>query len=105
MNKRDEHYTIYYPPRALANYIPAYLLLLFVTIPILYMGLNMLYCPALDSVDSIWDTRSNKTTSTTSSSINDDNTNSFTFSDSLPEIYDEDVRVINLRIRQKLNTG
>jgi hypothetical protein len=90
----------------LANYIPAYLLLLFVTIPILYMGLNMLYCPALDSVDSIWDTRSNKAPSTTSSSsINDDNTNSFTFSDSLPEIYDEDVRVINLRIRQKLNTG
>lgn len=99
-NTRDEHYTIFYPPRALASYIPAYLLLLFITIPILYMGMNMCSCPALDSIDSIWDTRSNAAPLTSSSS-----SPSFIFSDSLPEIYDEDVTSINLRIRQRLNAG
>ena len=82
----------------MASYIPAYLLLLFITIPILYMGMNMCSCPALDSIDSIWDTRSNAVPLASSSP-------SFIFSNSLPEIYDEDVTSINLRIRQRLNAG
>ena len=40
---RDEQYRIYYPPRELAGYIPAYLALLFVFIPVIYMGLNIVY--------------------------------------------------------------
>ena len=60
----------------------------------------MCSCPALDSIDSILDTRSNAAPLTSSSS-----SPSFIFSDSLPEIYDEDVTSINLRIRQRLNVG
>mmetsp|Transcript_4682 Transcript_4682/g.9250 ORF Transcript_4682/g.9250 Transcript_4682/m.9250 type:complete len:141 (+) Transcript_4682:141-563(+) len=54
----DENYGSYYPPRELAGYLPAYLSILFVFAPILYMGLNMaMACPNnLDNIDWIWDT-------------------------------------------------
>lgn len=55
---RDENYGSYYPPRELAGYLPAYLSILFVFAPILYMGLNMtMACPKnVDNIDWIWDT-------------------------------------------------
>jgi len=40
---RDEPYRYYYTARESAGYIPAYLALLFVFIPVLYMGLNIVY--------------------------------------------------------------
>lgn len=40
---RAEPYRYYYPPRELAGYIPAYLALLFIFIPVMYMGLNIVY--------------------------------------------------------------
>jgi len=40
---RDEPYRYYYPARELAGYIPAYLALLFVFTPVLYIGLNIVY--------------------------------------------------------------
>lgn len=47
----------HYPPRVLAGHIPAYLMMLFVCLPFLYMGLNMMSSPALDDIDTLWDTR------------------------------------------------
>lgn len=101
----DENYTTYYPPRELAAYIPAYLALLFVFVPILYMGLNMLSCPAVDSIDGMWDTQSN------CQSMKDDvNARCVPFMDegvnySVPTICDEDVRSVNLRLRQNYIIG
>ena len=98
----DKNYTTYYPPRDLAAYIPAYVALLFVFVPILYMGLNMLSCPAVDSIDGIWDTQSN------CKSVNGDvNVRCGSFMDqgasySVPTICDEDVRSVNLRLRQNI---
>lgn len=115
LQNRDEHYTTYYPPRELAGYIPAYLSLLFVFAPILYMGLNMVTCPKVDDIDGIWDTRSNMCVE--SSACNNDtsredllrestqecgNHNTSNEIDSLPAICDEDVRLVNARIRQQL---
>ena len=123
MPSSDEHYTTYYPPRVLAGYIPAHLVLLFVIAPVLYMGLNMLSCPSVDSIDGMWDTRSNLLCCDTSISapMKDDDPvvyysmgesrkeyNNDTFInggqsiESLPAICDEDVRAVNLRIRQNL---
>jgi len=110
---RDVHYTAYYPPRELAGYIPAYLSLLFVFVPILYMGLNMITCPKVDCIDGIWDTRSNACCMEDYSIRNDDLLgeckkecgnvdNTSNQIDSLPAICDEDVRLVNLRIRQQL---
>ena len=99
---RDENYTTYYPPRDLAAYIPAYLALLFVFVPILYMGLNMLSCPAVDSIDNIWDTQS------TCNSMNKDVVSRCSpvmgkgVNYSVPTICDEDVRSVNLRLRQNI---
>lgn len=65
------------------------------------MGLNMLSCPAVDSTDGIWDTQSNNC-----HSMNDDvNARCVPFMDkganySVPTICDEDVRSVNLRLRQ-----
>mmetsp|Transcript_9385 Transcript_9385/g.21174 ORF Transcript_9385/g.21174 Transcript_9385/m.21174 type:complete len:163 (+) Transcript_9385:184-672(+) len=109
----DVHYTAYYPPRELAGYIPAYLSLLFVFVPILYMGLNMITCPKVDCIDGIWDTRSNACCMEDYSIRNDDLLgeckkecgnvdNTSNQIDSLPAICDEDVRLVNLRIRQQL---
>mmetsp|Transcript_4012 Transcript_4012/g.7157 ORF Transcript_4012/g.7157 Transcript_4012/m.7157 type:complete len:159 (-) Transcript_4012:460-936(-) len=105
----DEHYTAYYPPRELAVYIPAYLALLLVFVPILYMGLNMLTCPTVDSIDGIWDTRSTNfgTASMRAESSGEctnecDNNNTANQIASLPAICDEDIKLVNLRIRQQL---
>lgn len=95
----DENYTTYYPPRELAGYIPAYLSLLFVFAPFLYMGLNMRTCPAVDSVDGIWDTRSN---ACREEGEDCDGCGSGVPIGSLPAICDEDVRSVNLRIRERL---
>lgn len=67
------------------------------------MGLNMLSCPAVDSIDGIWDTQSNNC-----KSMNGDGC--VTFMDkgadfSVPTICDEDVRSVNLRIRQNISSG
>ncbi len=102
----DKNYTTYYPPRELAAYIPAYLALLFVLAPILYMGLNMLSCPAVDSIDGIWDTKSNNF----QSRIKDVNVRCVPLMDkganySVPTICDEDVRSVNLRLRQNYIIG
>mmetsp|Transcript_33074 Transcript_33074/g.71484 ORF Transcript_33074/g.71484 Transcript_33074/m.71484 type:complete len:162 (+) Transcript_33074:76-561(+) len=114
----DEHYTTYYPPRQLAGYIPAYVALIFVFGPILYMGLNMLSCPKDDSIHGIWDTRSNAVFNNNMASSMcadlcsegsmENECNNFNISneiDSLPSICDVDVKLINLRIRQGLNTN
>lgn len=100
---RDENYTTYYPPRDLAGYIPAYLVLLFVSVPFMYMGLNMLSCPPVDSIDHIWDTQSIPSCSSTSLFVAKD-----VYKDqgrvddySVPTICDEDVRLVNLRLRQQ----
>eukprot|EP00985_Skeletonema_marinoi_P004722 scaffold2051_cov139-Skeletonema_marinoi.AAC.6 len=95
-------YRAYYPPRDLAAYIPAYLALLFVFVPILYMGLNMLSCPAVDSIDNIWDTQStcnsmNKDVDARCSPVMGKGVNY-----SVPTICDEDVRSVNLRLRQNI---
>ena len=81
----------------MAGYIPAYLVLLFVFIPVMYMGLNMMTCPKVDSIDGIWDTRSNECDCDKSDFACGDGP-----TDSLPAICDEDVRQVNLRIRQQL---
>ena len=117
ISSSDEHYTTYYPTRALAGYIPAYLVLLFVFAPILYMGLNMLSCPSVDSIDGIWDTRSNLCCNSSVSTKSDDdhmmcsvgtcsngcNNDSFINGnqsiESLPTLCDKDVRMVNSRIR------
>ena len=65
------------------------------------MGLNMLSCPAVDSVDNIWDTQSNNCKSMNGDgcvSFMDDGTNY-----SVPTICDEDVRSVNLRIRRNIS--
>lgn len=54
---RDERYRIFYPSRELAGYIPAHLGLLFIGIPLVYMGLNIVYHD-LDDYE-IWNTRYN----------------------------------------------
>mmetsp|Transcript_37757 Transcript_37757/g.91001 ORF Transcript_37757/g.91001 Transcript_37757/m.91001 type:complete len:143 (-) Transcript_37757:504-932(-) len=102
MKHIDDNYTTYYyyPPRELAGYIPAYISLLFVFVPILYMGLNMLTCPKVDSIDGIWDTRSNACAENENERGNANNSNQI---DPLPTICDEDVRSVNLRIRQQLS--
>jgi hypothetical protein len=100
---RDENYTTYYPPRDLAGYIPAYLVLLFVSVPFMYMGLNMLSCPPVDSIDHIWDTQSIPSSSSTSlfatKDVNKDQRRVGDYS--VPTICDEDVRLVNLRLRQQ----
>ncbi len=69
------------------------------------MGLNMLSCPAVDSIDGIWDTQSN------CQSMNKDvNARCVPFMDegenySVPTICDEDVRSVNLRLRQNYIIG
>lgn len=99
---RDENYTTYYPPRDLAGYIPAYLVLLVVSALFIYMGLNMLSCPSVDSIDNIWDTQSIPSCSSTSLFATKDvykdqrGVNDY----SVPIICDEDVRLVNLRLRQ-----
>mmetsp|Transcript_14353 Transcript_14353/g.30569 ORF Transcript_14353/g.30569 Transcript_14353/m.30569 type:complete len:159 (+) Transcript_14353:103-579(+) len=106
----NEHYTTYYPPRELAGYIPAYLALLFFFVPVLYMGLNMMTCSPLDSIDGIWDTRSNKCANSSihrpfEECTNECNNNSVDQLriGSLPPICDEDIRQVNLRIRKQLS--
>ena len=91
----------YYPPRDLAAYIPAYLVLLFAFVPILYMGLNMLSCPAEDSIDFIWDTKSTFYESKEASSrYNPSHYEGMKYS--VPTICDEDIRSVNLRLRQRI---
>ena len=65
------------------------------------MGLNMLSCPAVDSIDNIWDTQStcnsmNKDVDARCSPVMGKGVNY-----SVPTICDEDVRSVNLRLRQK----
>ena len=70
------------------------------------MGLNMLSCPKVDSIDGMWDTRSNAWTEHLSECNNTNNTNSTNNGNEmmspLPSICDEDVRAVNLRIRRQL---
>lgn len=119
----DDNYGTYYPPRELAGHLPAYLSLVFVFVPILYMGLNMTVAsPQIDHVDWIWDTVGVTSSEKSGVNINDTNTNN---SDnvteeedvngariegkglisnntySVPTICDLDVRLINLRVRQR----
>lgn len=100
--RRDERFTIYYPPRELAAYVPTYLALLFVYVPMLYMGLNMLSCPG----DGIWDTRANDNecggdNSMGGSAVGNGREDEYT--DSIPAVvYDEDVKIVNARIFQQL---
>lgn len=101
---RDKQYGIYYPPRQLAVYIPTYLVLLFFCIPIMYMGLNMLYAPKLDDVDAIWDTMSNENMQGAESvkhSI-DSQTNTENVGVAIPSICDLDVREVNRCIQEQL---
>ena len=61
----------------------------------------MLSCPAVDSIDNIWDTQSNNCKSTNGDgcvSFMDEGTNY-----SVPTICDEDVRSVNLRIRRNIS--
>ncbi|KAL9189697.1 hypothetical protein ACHAXT_009372 [Thalassiosira profunda] len=60
----EEKYAIHYPPRELALYIPTYLALLFVFVPVLYMGLNMRSSPAADDIDGVWDARAHERNAT-----------------------------------------
>lgn len=53
-----EKYGTYYPPRELAVYIPTTLILFFFSVPVIYMGLNMVSAPRSDDIHTIWDTRS-----------------------------------------------
>eukprot|EP00984_Skeletonema_dohrnii_P029637 scaffold20398_cov108-Skeletonema_dohrnii-CCMP3373.AAC.2 len=66
------------------------------------MGLNMLSCPAVDSIDNIWDTQStcnsmNKDVDARCSPVMGKGVNY-----SVPTICDEDVRSVNLRLRQNI---
>ncbi len=61
----------------------------------MYMGLNMLSCPPVDSIDHIWDTQSIP-------SFQDVYKDQRRVDDySVPTICDEDVRLVNLRLRQQ----
>mmetsp|Transcript_41197 Transcript_41197/g.87786 ORF Transcript_41197/g.87786 Transcript_41197/m.87786 type:complete len:82 (-) Transcript_41197:841-1086(-) len=73
------------------------------------MGLNMLTCPKVGSIDGIWDTRSNTCSASTRVDLLGEitnngcgNGNSSHQISSLPAIYDEDVKLVNLRVRQRL---
>lgn len=66
------------------------------------MGLNMLSCGEANSIDGIWDTKSNCHMNETvhnarCATLMDKGVNY-----SVPTIYDEDVRLVNLRIRQNV---
>jgi hypothetical protein len=89
----------------LAGYISAYLALLFACVPIIYMGLNMLTCPTIDSIDTIWDTRSNSCVadpSVCSDSRGLCASGCAVTASSIPTICDEDVKLVNLRVRHRL---
>jgi hypothetical protein len=66
------------------------------------MGLNMLSCPAVDSIDGIWDTQSNCHMSehvhARCAPLMDKGVNYYF----VPTICDEDVRSVNLRLRQNM---
>eukprot|EP00956_Cyclotella_meneghiniana_P002981 scaffold3609_cov65-Cyclotella_meneghiniana.AAC.12 len=93
---RDKQYGIYYPPRQLAVYIPTYFVLLFFCIPIMYMGLNMMYAPKLDNVDAIWDTMSNENVQVAESMkhVIESQSNGENVGVAIPSICDLDVREI-----------
>ena len=108
----DEHYAAYYPPRELAVHVPAYLSLLFVLAPVVYMGLNMLWCRGADGIDGVWDTRSDcAARNDHRESVEDDDDvgggdeDRYLSSDSLPEIRDEDVASVNSRVSRRLLAG
>ena len=44
----------------MAVHLPAYILSLFVVVPLLYAGLNVLWTPRYDSLDTLWDGHSRK---------------------------------------------
>ena len=101
----DEHYAVYYPPRELAVHVPAYLSLLFVLAPVLYMGLNMLSCRGSDGIDGMWDTRSGDDDDDDDG--DDDcgggggDADRYLSSDSLPAIRDEDAGTVNSRVSRR----
>jgi len=112
IDQQHHHHNYYYLLRIsndLAAYIPIYLALLFVCVPPLYMGLNMKSVPPEDDIDWIWDNRSNtcnngschdnnSKTETTAEKCSNDDGYGFTVDDSLPDICDVDVRIINSRV-------
>ena len=85
---RDEQYRMYHPQRELAGYIPAYLGIAFVFVPIMYMGLNVLSSCSDDNNGLVRD--SVKSTNECS----EDNNVPI---GSIPEICDMDVRLENVR--------
>ena len=103
-NASDEHYAVYYPPRELAVHVPAYLSLLFVLAPVLYMGLNMLSCRGADGIDGMWDTRSGDDDDGGDGDDGGD-ADRYLSSDSLPAIRDEDVGSVNSRVSRRLLAG
>ena len=86
---------MYYPQRELAGYIPAYLGIAFVFVPIMYMGLNVLSsCSDDNNFDSTCENRlvrdSVKSTTECSKDTN-------VPIGSIPEICDMDVRLEDVR--------
>ncbi len=95
-------------------HVPAYLSLLFVFVPVLYMGLNMLSCRGADGIDGMWDTRSDcvarddhrlSVEGDAADDDDDDNEDHHLLSESLPAICDEDVRSVNSRVSRRLLAG
>jgi hypothetical protein len=82
-------------------HVPAYLSLLFVLAPVLYMGLNMLSCRGADGIDGMWDTRSGDD----DDDDDDGDADRYLSSDSLPAIRDEDVGSVNSRVSRRLLAG
>jgi len=69
--------------------IPTFIFLVFVATPFIYAMLNHLSSPSPDSIDTIWDERSNSTLNNKFDKISPNTLSQ------IPEIYDIDVAIIN----------
>ena len=86
---------MYYPQRELAGYIPAYLGIAFVFVPIMYMGLNVLSsCSDDNNFDSTYE---NGLVRDSVKSTNECSKYTNVPIGSIPEICDMDVRLENVR--------
>ena len=96
---RDEQYRMYYPQRELAGFIPAYLGIAFVFVPIMYMGMNVLSSSCSDdNNNNYYDSSSeNGLVRDSIKSTNECRKDTNVPIGSIPEICDLDVRLENVR--------
>ena len=91
----------YYPPKAVALYLPTALMALFAATPVVYFVLNSASAPGVESLDTIWDGHSRERTMSDCSGKNGDDSELKTGmgyyrrKPEVPEIYDMDVFEVN----------